>query len=73
MTNRVLYVVCLFLFLLPVSAFCYIDPGTGSYIIQVVAAVAFGGILALRIFWGKLKALFGKGKAGSEVDPDEIE
>jgi hypothetical protein len=37
----------------------YIDPGTGSYIIQVavaaIAAVGFG----IKIFWGNIKKFFG--------------
>lgn len=33
----------------------YLDPGTGSYIFQLLIAGVFGGLFALKIFWGKLK------------------
>ena len=36
------------------SAFAYIDPGTGSLIIQVVIAVLVGGAAFIGAFWRKL-------------------
>ena len=33
----------------------YIDPGSGSILIQVILASCIGGIA---VFWGKVKALF---------------
>jgi len=36
----------------------YLDPGTGSIIIQVVIAGLFGVILVIKLFWGKIKNLF---------------
>lgn len=42
----------------------YIDPGTGSIIIQVLIGFVVGGLVALKIFWTKftlwLKHLFGR-------------
>jgi uncharacterized membrane protein len=39
--------------------FCaYLDPGTGSIIIQVVIAGLFGLIFFIKLFWGKIKSLF---------------
>jgi len=37
----------------------YIDPGSGSILIQVFLATCVGGIA---IFWNKIKALFSKNK-----------
>ena len=34
----------------------YIDPGTGSLIIQVLIASFFGALFLLKVFWGKVKA-----------------
>jgi hypothetical protein len=42
----------------PASVFAYIDPGTGSYLLQILLAGLFGGLLFLRIFWKKVKAFF---------------
>lgn len=33
----------------------YLDPGTGSYFIQVILAISFGFILTFRAFYTKLK------------------
>jgi len=33
----------------------YLDPGSGSYIIQLVVAGLLGGSLAIKIFWGNIK------------------
>jgi len=33
----------------------YIDPGTGSLIIQVILASVAGGVYLIRIFWNKIK------------------
>jgi hypothetical protein len=36
----------------------YIDPGTGSLIIQVLIGVLVGGLVAAKIFWGRIKTFF---------------
>lgn len=40
---------------LPVRAFAYLDPGTGSYVLQVVIAGAVSGAFVIKIFWKTLK------------------
>ncbi len=37
----------------------YIDPGSGSILIQVILASCVGGIL---VFWNKIKSLFSRKK-----------
>ncbi len=42
-------------FLVPLgSAFAYVDPGTGSMIIQAVIALLVGGAAFIGAFWRKL-------------------
>lgn len=36
----------------------YLDPGSGSLLIQLLIAAVLGAGVAVRIYWGKLKALF---------------
>lgn len=36
----------------------YIDPGTGSMILQVGIGFLFGGLLALKIFWNRIITFF---------------
>ena len=38
--------------------FAYIDPGTGSYLIQLLLGVVLGGAFAVKAFWSRIKQLF---------------
>ena len=40
------------------KAFGYIDPGTGSYVIQMLLAALFGALFAIKVFWTRLKSFF---------------
>lgn len=33
----------------------YIDPGTGSLILQILFASVFGALFAIKLFWSKIK------------------
>ena len=61
------------LVLFPPSAHAYIDPGTGSYIIQIAIAGVAAGAFAIKMFWRKIRALFSSNRAqdNSDQDPDE--
>lgn len=48
-------VVVLFYFIVPLKAYAYLDPGTGSYIFQLIIAVFIGGLFAAKLFWNKIK------------------
>jgi hypothetical protein len=55
-----------FLFAFPCTANAYIDPGSGSYILQLALALIFGSLFAIKLFWsrikGFLKRLFSRGE-----------
>ncbi len=38
----------------------YLDPGSGSYLIQILIAFLLGAAFAIRAFWGRIKAFFQK-------------
>lgn len=63
---RVLITVCLMLMIS--DAVAYLDPGTGSMLLQVI----LGGIaaigVAIKLYWHKLRAAFGMAK---KPDPEE--
>ena len=40
------------------EAFAYIDPGSGSVVIQMVIAALVGAGIAIKVFWEKLKYKF---------------
>lgn len=44
--------------MLPQTAYSYLDPGTGSYIIQIVLAAFVGAAFTLKIYWAKIKIFF---------------
>ena len=46
----------------------YLDPGSGSFIIQMLLAGLLGIAVAIRIYWKKIVAFFRKGKAGDIQD-----
>lgn len=51
----------LFILLLGVSPVeCYIDPGTGSYLLQLFAAGLVGGLYGVKIYWSAIKSYFTK-------------
>jgi len=43
----------------PQDAFAYLDPGTGSYIFQLLIATFIGGIFTIKMYWRKIKNYFG--------------
>ncbi len=47
-----------FLFLAPKNVYAYLDPGSGSYLVQVVLGVVFGGLFMIKIYWNKIKSIF---------------
>jgi hypothetical protein len=54
--------------LLPGSAYAYLDPGTGSLIIQMVVAGSAAALVIARNYWTTIKGIFG-GKS-SDLDAD---
>ena len=48
----------LYWLLFPTPTYAYIDPGTGSYIVQIVIAGLLGALVSLRIYWARVKAFF---------------
>lgn len=40
------------------QAYAYIDPGTGSYILQMSIAALLAGMFTMKLFMNKIKTLF---------------
>ncbi|OFY66330.1 MAG: hypothetical protein A3H98_02840 [Bacteroidetes bacterium RIFCSPLOWO2_02_FULL_36_8] len=55
-TSIPLYPYTLFLHLI----FCYLDPGSGSLIVQMIIASFLGGLYFLKVYWFKVKTFFQK-------------
>jgi hypothetical protein len=47
------------------NAFAYLDPGTGSIIVQGIIGAIAGGLVVGRMYWHKLKSFFSRTGASS--------
>ena len=59
--KRVLTICFLLMFLdfvFPSFAYAYLDPGTGSYIFQLIIAGAVGLFFVAKVYWKRLGAFF---------------
>lgn len=67
-----LVVLALFHLIFPQKAYAYLDPGTGSYILQLIIAVSLGGLFAVKLFWNRIKIffknLFSRGKKREKAE-----
>ena len=52
----------------PPLVFAYLDPGTGSYLLQLALAGVLGASYAIKHFWSRLKGLFSRGDASAPDD-----
>lgn len=71
-TNAFILVVLL-LFVSARHAHAYIDPGTGSYVIQLIIAALAGAAFAVKVYWGKIRTLFSKPSSKGPETGDESE
>ena len=40
-------------------AYAYLDPGTGSIVLQLLLGGTAGAVMVGRLYWDKIKAIFG--------------
>lgn len=52
------------------SANAYLDPGSGSYLLQLLIAGLLGAAFALRMFWGRIKGFFSRIFSGGDREED---
>lgn len=68
--NRILLVPIMLLAMMQ-EAFAYLDPGTGSMILQgIIAGIAVVG-LTIKTYWYKIRGFFGMKSPTSLLDEDE--
>jgi hypothetical protein len=54
--TNILLVICFVA--MPTTAYAYLDPGTGSMIIQMVIGAIAAGLLTLKFYWHKITTFF---------------
>lgn len=55
------------------KAHAYLDPGSGSLILQMLLAGLLGAGVVIRVFWKKIKALFGHADDANVVESEDEE
>jgi hypothetical protein len=55
------------MFLETIPTWAYLDPGTGSYVIQVIIGGIVAGGAVIKMYWKKIKSFFIRNK-DSKVD-----
>ncbi len=51
----------------------YLDPGSGSFILQILIATIVGSLFLVKVYWNKLKAFFKRAPTDTPVDEDKAE
>lgn len=64
----VLIILSLNFLVFPSSAYAYLDPGSGSFIFQVIIATLAGTGFLIKLQWSKVKKLFSR-----KEDPDDAD
>lgn len=58
----------LLFFILADHAHAYVDPGTGSYALQLIIAGLLGAAFAVKIYWKRIKAFFSNLFSGEDEE-----
>tara|TARA_B110000093_G_C12900755_1_gene380323 strand:+ start:536 stop:739 length:204 start_codon:yes stop_codon:yes gene_type:complete len=58
--NKILVFILIFILFLNNKAFAYLDPGTGSIILQGIVGAIAAGASYCAIYWHKLKNFFNR-------------
>ena len=56
--------------LLAPPAYAYLDPGTGSYIFQLLLAGIVGFAFVIKVFWSRIKGFFTKLLTRNQSQPE---
>ena len=52
-------------------AYAYLDPGTGSMIVQLLLGGVAGALVIGKLYWARLTAIFGFGQPRSQEEAGE--
>ena len=58
-------------FLPTARAYAYLDPTSGSFILQIIVAGVLGALVSIRIFWTQISARLFKKSGDESPDADE--
>jgi hypothetical protein len=55
----------------PSRAYAYLDPGSGSYIFQLIIAGVVGLGFLVKVYWGKITTFFTRGSSRKGTETEE--
>ncbi len=61
----------LFCLMAPQWAHAYLDPGTGSYVLQLVIGAFVGILFSVKVFWKNIRSYFANSFSGAQKDERE--
>lgn len=64
-------VLVLVFILFPIPVYAYLDPGSGSYLIQIIIASVAGAGIIVKTQWENIKTIFNKKKIKADKDNEE--
>jgi hypothetical protein len=71
--TRIVWVAVFFVyfFITMPAAHAYVDPGTGSYVFQVLLGVLLGAVVAVKLWWRKMWAFVSRKRSPKEGETGE--
>jgi len=62
-------VLCLiFIFIAPAPSFAYLDPGSGSMLLQLILGGVAGLVVVFKLYWSRLLSFLGVHKKADDLD-----
>ena len=58
--RKILFTLAIILPLFSKDCYAYLDPGTGSYVLQILLASILGALFSIKVFWSKIRSFFSK-------------
>ena len=66
-----LIVAALLIIVMTGAAHAYVDPGTGSYLLQILIAGLLGAAFALKLYWTRIKSFLSGSRFGRKGRKDD--
>ena len=72
MKNYFQFLIALLIFINPVYVYAYLDPGTGSMLIQMLIGGVVAAMFTIKIYWYQLKSFMKRnlGKKDTQLNED---
>jgi len=70
--SHIPFVILIALLLMPLSAWAYLDPTTGSMLISAIVGLFASLVLAIKTYWYRIKAFFKRKPAESDADDGAV-